>query len=441
MASHSSLLPPPQAIERFSTPARPNIQGPRLMGSVPPSNSRMVPPPSPYPFPQAAPQVPTPIRITAPGINTRPSPMVGPSGPAAFNTSISRGPMGSESRSRVTVGSDTRCSGGSNAKRDVSESQAWNEMMKAVHQSARKRRQGQPWSPPVTSSVVRPMPSAGSRRPLAFARHQARRQQLATGDNSFPSASFGMPYPIRTGRRLPSRSPSLPSDDEDEDQVPSPHQVQQPTQRTHSSGSSSTASTNPTSPQSRRATRKPAQDNNDNDDVDMQLDASPPIPNVDLYVSGVAEGSGSVSISMSLAEASSGPESASDEEEDWISASPSAARTRLTRPGTALARLTSSSDEATASPRVLQSGPSARSMRTASWSAAPPPPPTRSNEPRQSSEELNDMAPSSPGTGLGLHGTFQPRGTRKESRAGLPMPRRLFTKTASMPVVPRFSQD
>lgn len=309
-------------LARFSTPARPMAPG--IAASVPPSQV----PPSPYPFPQAALVVPTPAPIPAPSRWAPPS--LRPS------------------KMDHSVGSDTRCSGGSNAKREVSESEAWREMMRAVQQSARKLRQGQKWTPLLDDGLMPPATwTSKSRRPTAFARHQARKH-LAPPDHSLPSS---------WGRDV---SPSFPSDDESRARL-----------------SERSASTGPTSPLSR------------GDGSDKPIPAGSPIMRRASF-----EGGGS-----------SEPDSAS-EGEDWISASPSAAR-RASRPSTALARL-SSSDEAE-QPRV---GP-IRARRAGSYASA-----------RMSSEEAESPFP-----------------RRSGSRAGLPMPRRLFTKTASMPTVPQLRAE
>lgn len=429
---NGSSLVSRQAAERYSTPARPGM--PMATGSVPPNSGGLVPP-SPYPFPQVAPLMPTPARppsSTRAAGGRRLPPMLAPGG---WNASMS-----TDSHSRTTVGSDTRCSGGSNAKREVSESQAWSEMMKAVHQSARKRRQGQIWTPAGSSSFVQPTQSAAGRRPLAFARHQARRQQqhLGAPDKNVPSSIFGKPHVSfargdRGNNRRPSRSPSLPSDDEDDElaelcsRVSPRKQLLNSAQRRAALTSCFQPNAHHSSPHSQQGS--PTKTGTTDQDEDMQGLAFPMEDDVHRCT-GVSAEAQSASIPVLLAEdlASSEPDTASDEEEDWISASPSAARTRSTRPGhrpgTALARLTSSSDEASCQPSP------ARGLTTEA----------RREQPGISSsvEELHDESATSPRSWAADSQMPRPsRCNRRESRGGLPIPRRLFTKTTSMPIVPR----
>lgn len=90
-----------------------------------PAFSRSVVPASPYPFPLASSiarpkKTPGPMRIPSTGLRRADL-------ERARSASVDTG-----------EGSDSRCSGGSNVKRDISEREAWKELKMAVMQSARK---------------------------------------------------------------------------------------------------------------------------------------------------------------------------------------------------------------------------------------------------------------------------------------------------------------
>ncbi|CAO1628199.1 unnamed protein product [Parajaminaea phylloscopi] len=132
---------------RYNTPLRkaslPNIASAfaERQPVLPCAGEAVVAPLSPYPFPMAA--TPAPLRMMR-------HPRFGPSmrhvSAGSFGAAVSQ-PSGTQPRasespySRIaSMGSDSRCSGGSNAKRDFSENEAMEQLEVAVLQSARKVR-------------------------------------------------------------------------------------------------------------------------------------------------------------------------------------------------------------------------------------------------------------------------------------------------------------
>jgi hypothetical protein len=113
---------------RFVTPSR-KTSMPNIASAFASQQSSMVPA-SPYPFPVAA-------RATPGTLDRRRG---GPFAVAAIPSlrAVSQSPHSSSAAG--SMGSESRCSGGSNAKRDVSENEAMEQLVQAVAQSARKVR-------------------------------------------------------------------------------------------------------------------------------------------------------------------------------------------------------------------------------------------------------------------------------------------------------------
>ncbi|SJX64148.1 related to Serine/threonine-protein kinase CBK1 [Sporisorium reilianum f. sp. reilianum] len=128
-------------------------------------------PPSPYPFPVAS--------------VARTSKFTGGKKPLLYRRDLDR--ARSATPGGGSVGSDSRQSGGSNAVREMSEREAWDEMMAAVQKSVRKK---QPIAPvpatPLTSSAARPAgltrsttdPQLSVSKPATTQQPSSRRTQL-----------------------------------------------------------------------------------------------------------------------------------------------------------------------------------------------------------------------------------------------------------------------
>ncbi|TKY89551.1 hypothetical protein EX895_001336 [Sporisorium graminicola] len=130
-------------------------------------------PPSPYPFPAAS--------------VARTSKFTGGKKPSLYRRDLDR--ARSATPGGGSVGSDSRQSGGSNAVREMSEREAWDEMMAAVQKSVRKK---QPVAPvlatPLTSSTARPGglprsstdPQLSASKPAVTQQQSVQRAQLQT---------------------------------------------------------------------------------------------------------------------------------------------------------------------------------------------------------------------------------------------------------------------
>ncbi|SPO29548.1 related to Serine/threonine-protein kinase CBK1 [Ustilago trichophora] len=110
-----------------------------------------------------------------------------------------------------SVGSDSRQSGGSNAVREMSEREAWDEMMAAVQKSVRKKQPVGPVPPtPVASSAVRPSglprsstdPELSASKPIAaYTSHRTRLQDPADGPVSRRTSSRRALQPLDAPRQ------------------------------------------------------------------------------------------------------------------------------------------------------------------------------------------------------------------------------------------------
>lgn len=153
----------------FVTPLRKNSMPNILSASaafhtpMPPSDPTRRTPASPYPFP-LAPSVSRP-RATPAVASLKRNDLE-----RARSASASYGATSGE-------GSDSRCSGGTNAKRDISEREAWKEMEAAVLRSVRKPRQAA-----VTHAAA---PVASRRPPMVHAATDTvlQKQDLVTGSS------------------------------------------------------------------------------------------------------------------------------------------------------------------------------------------------------------------------------------------------------------------
>ena len=181
-ASHLRAPEEPQPLanrSNYQTPARKSslmMMKSTSSPSIAPATGDAAVPSSPYPFPIATSiRKPTPSRAQA------------LSAGALKRNDLARARSATPAIGGNSMGSVSRCSGGSNAKRDVSESQAWNEMMAAVKKSAKKVKQGRQWSPKVFAATN--ALSAGGRARARSPYSQVVAEESSSDDECPPSPS------------------------------------------------------------------------------------------------------------------------------------------------------------------------------------------------------------------------------------------------------------
>ncbi len=107
----------------------------------------------------------------------------------------------------LSMGSTSRCSGGSNARRNISESQAWEGLLHAVRQSAKKAHQGKTWNPSPRPSRLVQANTSSSR----ISSGQARPDSSRLAPTIVQPASPASPPAASRGGRGRAPEPDSPS--------------------------------------------------------------------------------------------------------------------------------------------------------------------------------------------------------------------------------------